>query len=227
MGILSDILGTPEPRATLSEYQSKLLLAEYGIPVTREILTSSVSEALAAAGDIGFPVVLKGSSAELAHKSEANVIRLDLRGEDELVEAYGQIETAAPHALDGILVQEMVRGERQLAVGLIRDNQFGPCVMFGLGGIYAEILSDAAFRIAPLSRRDALTLLNDIRGAAILGPARGAAPADRDALAEILIALGSLGQENDIVSALDVNPLMLRDDGRPVAVDAAVWLTAP
>jgi len=118
----------------------------------------------------------------------------------------------------------MVHGGRELEAGMFRDDQFGPCVTFGLGGIYTEILGDAAFRIAPVSRPAALSQLDAIRGAGILGPARGGAPADRGALADILIALGSIGLENKVVSAIDINPLILRDDGAPVAVDAAVCL---
>ncbi len=225
MGILDDVLDRTEPPAALSEHDAKRLLAEYGIPVTRELLATSEFEATDAAAAIGYPVALKGSAVGLTHKSEEGVIRLDLRNSQELTAAYREIEAAAARPLDGILVQEMVHGERLLVVGLLRDNQFGPCVMFGLGGIYTEILDDAVFRIAPLERRNALTMMEEIRGAAILGPARGAAPADRRALSEILITLGTLGLENERVSAVDINPLILRDDGTPVAVDAAVWLT--
>ena len=224
MGVLSDIAALETPPTTLSEHQGKMLLAEYGIPVTHEVLTTDVTDAVEAAGTIGYPVVLKGSSANLTHKTEANVVRIDLRSKNDVVEAYREIQEAARGELDGILVQEMVPGQRLLAVGLVRDDQFGPCVMFGLGGIYTEILADAVFRIAPISRTEALTQMEEIRGAAILGPARGAAPADRETVADILVAMGSIGLEHENVSAVDVNPLILRDDGSPVAVDAAVWL---
>ncbi len=211
-----------EGRSILSEHESKQLLAAYGLPVTREAFANSREEVLEAGRSIGYPLVLKGCSAEVAHKSEQGLVFIDLRTEAEAVAAFDTLSARLP-AGAGILVQEFVKGDRELAAGMIRDPQFGPCVMFGLGGIYAEVLRDVCFRVAPLDENDAQEMLDEIRGRAILGAARGAPPADRERLAAALVALGEIGVREPHVKEIDVNPLILRD-GRPVAVDALVVL---
>jgi len=122
---------------------------------------------------------------------------------------------------NAVLVQEMIRCKRELAMGLTRDPQFGPCVMFGLGGIFTEILKDVSFRVAPLAKQDALAMMQEIRGRKILGAIRGMAAVDLDLLAEILATIGRIGLENDRIKEIDVNPLMI-SNGKPVAVDALV-----
>ena len=124
---------------------------------------------------------------------------------------------------NAVLVQEMIRCKRELAMGLTRDPQFGPCVMFGLGGIFTEILKDVSFRVAPLEKQDALAMMQEIRGRKILGAIRGMAAVDLDLLAEILVTIGRIGLENDRIKEIDVNPLMI-SNGKPVAVDALVVL---
>ena len=166
-------------------------------------------------------MVLKGCGADLTHKSEVGVVKLNLTTATEVASAFRAIETAAAGALDGILVQPHIGGTRELVAGMIRDPQFGPCVLLGLGGIFTEVLDDVSFRIAPLRESDALAMMEGIRGAAILSSVRGAAAADRSALSRILVALGRIGLEND---RIDVNPLVLQDNGIPVAVDAAIWM---
>lgn len=210
---------------SLSEFESREVLESYGIPVVATTLATTQHEAVEAAAGIGYPVVLKGCGAGLTHKSEVGAVKLNLTTGDEVASAFTAIEAAAAGALDGILVQPQVRGTRELVAGMVRDSQFGPCVMFGLGGIYTEVLDDVSFRIAPLQESDALAMMDSIRGAAILGPVRGTAAADRSALSRILVSLGRIGMENDSIDAIDVNPLLLQDDGTPVAVDAAIWLT--
>jgi len=210
---------------SLSEFESGKILESYGIPVVATTLATTPQEAVEAAASTGYPVVLKGCGADLTHKSEAGAVKLNLTTSAEVASAFTAIEAAAAGALDGILVQPQIKGTRELVAGMIRDPQFGPCVMFGLGGIFTEVLDDACFRIAPLEERDALAMMDSIRGSAILGPVRGTAAADRSALAGILITLGRIGLENDQVEAIDVNPLLLQEDGTPVAVDAAIWTT--
>ena len=212
-----------ENRTTLSEYESKKLLATYGIPVSREALVQDRSELPLALKQIGYPVVLKGCSYEISHKTEKGVIRLDIRSEEEALVAYDQIRsTMGPNGAH-VLVQEMVKGQRELMAGLTRDPQFGPCVMFGLGGIFTEILKDVSFRLAPLEERDAIDMMEEIKGHKILDAIRGMEPVNRGAVAKILIALGSVGLENERVKEIDVNPLIIRK-GEPVAVDALVVL---
>jgi len=210
---------------SLSEFESGKILKSYGIPVVATTLATTPQEAVEAAASTGYPVVLKGCGADLTHKSEAGAVKLNLTTSAEVASAFTAIEAAAAGALDGILVQPQIKGTRELVAGMIRDPQFGPCVMFGLGGIFTEVLDDACFRIAPLEERDALAMMDSIRGSAILGPVRGTAAADRSTLAGILITLGRIGLENDSIDAIDVNPLLLQEDGTPVAVDAAIWTT--
>jgi acyl-CoA synthetase (NDP forming) len=212
-----------ENRTTLSEYESKKLLATYGIPVSREALVQDRSGLLLALKQIGYPVVLKGCSPEISHKTEKGVIRLDVRGEEEALVAYDDIRSAMGANGADVLVQEMVKGQRELMAGLTRDPQFGPCVMFGLGGIFTEILKDVSFRLAPLEERDAADMMEEIKGHKILDAIRGMEQVNRGAVAKILIALGSIGLENERIKEIDVNPLIVRK-GEPIAVDALVVL---
>lgn len=208
----------------LSEYESKKLLAEYGVSITQEKIVSAEDDAVAAASDIGYPVVLKGSGEELSHKTEMNLIALNLRDENEVREAYKNLISNPEAEVKEVLVQQMIKGDRELVVGLTRDAQFGPCVMFGLGGIFTEILEDVSFRVAPLTRWDAKDMMGEIRAAKILDAFRGKPEVDREALADILIAIGTIGMELDQVAEIDINPLKILD-GKPVAVDALVVLS--
>jgi len=133
------------------------------------------------------------------------------------------IEKRGRGQLDGILIQQMIHGDREFVAGLIRDPQFGPCVMFGLGGVYTEILNDVSFRIAPLERRDAFEMMDEIRAGGLLGPFRGSPAVNRDIMARILVNLGRIGLENPEIAEIDINPLII-SDGKPVAVDALVIL---
>ncbi|MBW2304478.1 MAG: acetate--CoA ligase family protein [Deltaproteobacteria bacterium] len=212
-----------EGRKTLSEYESKQLLARYGIPVTRERLVVNEEELQEALEEIGFPLVLKACSPGISHKTEKGLVQIDIRNKTEALETFDRIRSAVEDTEVPVLVQEMIRGERELAMGMTRDPQFGPCVMFGLGGIFTEILKDTSFRVAPLERRDAMEMMEEIRAHRILGAVRGMEAADREILADALIALGKIGLENDEVKEIDVNPIILA--GRqPVAVDALVVL---
>jgi len=221
MKILEDAL--KRGATTLSENESKQLLGEYKIPITQEVVVTMEDAAVAAADKIGYPVVLKGSGDELSHKTELNLIALDLRKEEEVREAFKNLTSNPKANVKEVLVQQMVKGDRELVVGLTRDAQFGPCVMFGIGGIFTEILKDTSFRVAPLTRWDAMDMMDDIRGKKILEAFRGKAAVDREILADILMAVGQIGMDHDNVKEIDINPLKLVD-GKPVAVDALVVL---
>lgn len=210
-----------EGRTTLSEYESKQLLAAYDIPVAREILVDRREDLSPAAKDIGFPLVLKGCSPDLSHKTEKDVIRLDIRTESEALAAFDDITAKMNGTAGSILVQEMVKGQRELLVGLKRDAQFGPCVMFGLGGILTEILKDVSFRLAPLELKEAVDMMQEIRGRKILDAVRGMEAVDRDVLARIIVNVGRMGVENENIQEVDINPLIVRN-GKPVAVDALI-----
>lgn len=212
-------------QSALSEYESKQLLAKYGIPITVERLAKTADDATAAAAEIGYPVVLKACGPEITHKTERELVVLGVRNSEELRFAFDKISTnLGDTPSDGVLVQQMISGERELVIGLIRDPQFGPCVMFGLGGIFTEILKDTSFRVAPITEEDALQMMDDIRAKDILGPVRRMAPADKPQLAKALVGLGQIGIEQDDVAEIDVNPLIIAQDGSPVAVDALVVL---
>ena len=214
-----------EGRTSLSEYESKNLLRLYGIPVTREILVKSREAFQKAAAEIGYPLVIKACSPDVTHKTERDLVRVDIRNPEEADSAFEDLMTRMEGKNKTLLVQEMVRGSRELVVGMTRDPQFGPCVMFGLGGIYTEILKDVSFRVAPLEKRDALQMTQEIRGHKILESVRGMPPADMERLCQILIKVGEIGLENGAIKEIDVNPLIL-SGSEPVAVDALVVLSA-
>ena len=212
-----------EGRTTLSEYESKQVLASYGLPVTAEKLAKTPEELIKATAKIGYPVVIKACSADIAHKTEKGLIRLDVRNDAEALTAFEEIAGSMDGAEKTVLVQQMIRGQRELVVGLTRDPQFGPCVMFGLGGIFTEILKDNAFRVAPLEKRDALDMMQEIKSHKILDAVRGMEAVDRELLADVLITVGQIGIENENIKEIDINPVII-SKGKPVAVDALVVL---
>ncbi len=208
---------------TLSEYESKQFLAGAGIQTPPERLVHSPDEAVAAARELGFPIALKLCGAGIAHKTERDGVRLDL-GDAATVsgQATGLLERLRPEdGSAGLLVQRMVGGRRELIAGLVRDPAFGPCVMFGIGGILAEVLGDVAFAVAPLDERDASQLVDALEHQNLLGAFRGEPAADRAKLAALLQALGQIGLERPEVRSIDLNPLILEGPD-PVVVDALV-----
>jgi succinyl-CoA synthetase beta subunit len=211
-------------QGVLSEYESKKLLSHYNIPVTREKLCRSADEAVSAADGLGFPIALKACSAELMHKSERGCIELNLRDKRDVREAYERIIRSVDLELEGVLVQEMVPGQRELVVGLNRNPQFGPCVMLGIGGIMTEVFQDSVFRMAPFDMIEVKDMTEDLRFKTILGSFRGQKPVDMDVLCRTLIAVGQIGLELEKVSELDINPMIITPEGRLVAVDALVVL---
>ncbi len=207
---------------TLSESRSRLLVSEAGIPVSNWETADSTQEAVSLAKNLGFPVVVKLCGDEIAHKTERGLVRLNLNTEEAVQEAADELLSSVT-ADDGevtLLVSEQVRGNRELIVGLVRDEQFGPCVMLGIGGILAEAVADVAFRLAPLSRSEASDLIDDLSMQSLLGPFRGEPAVDREALLNVLCVLGDLGSDQEILS-VDLNPLIVTN-GVPIAVDALV-----
>jgi acetyl-CoA synthetase (ADP-forming) len=213
---------------TLSEHESKRLLADVGIPVPEERLARDPDEAVRAAEHLGYPVALKLCARGLAHKTERGLVRLDLVGEEFVRQHAGELlARRTPAERDAaLLVQPMVQGRRELIAGLVRDPQFGPCVMFGLGGIFAEALGDVAFAVAPLAEADAEELVAALQNQRLLGELRGDPPVDRAALARILDGLGRLGRLRPDVRSVDLNPLVVAG-ATPIVVDALVELESP
>ncbi|MEW5723819.1 MAG: acetate--CoA ligase family protein [Thermodesulfobacteriota bacterium] len=216
-----------EGRSTLNEAESKRLLAAYGVPVVDEVAAAGPEAAAEAAAGLGFPVVLKGLGARLTHKTERGLVRLNLGTPEEVRRAADGIIRAAGDDLEGLLVQPRLPGRRELVLGLFHDDQFGPVVMFGLGGVFTEALDDVAFRLAPLDRPHAAHMLEEIRSSALLGEFRGERPARRDRIEEALVGLSRLALEQPEVREVDVNPLLVGPDGEVTAVDALVVLGPP
>jgi acetyl-CoA synthetase (ADP-forming) len=213
---------------TLSESASKALLAPYDLPTPDERVVDTVAEAIAAARAIGFPVVAKLEGHAIAHKTERGLVRLNL-ADESAIEAAAIELLAAARPDDGdvrLLVAPMVAGNRELIIGLLRDPQFGPTVMLGVGGILAEAVADVVFRPAPLDHVTACEMLDDLATQRLLGAFRGEAALDRAAIARMLVGLGRLAVERPDVASVDVNPLIITSDGAPVAVDALVVLGA-
>lgn len=211
---------------TLSERDSKVLLASFGVPFVEELQARDAAEAVAAATEIGFPVVVKLGGEGIAHKTERGLVRLGLASPDSVRQAATEL-LAAARPEDGpvhLLVARMVSGRRELIAGLHRDPTFGMTVMLGLGGILAEATSEPVFRLVPLSRRDAAEMIGDLGAQRLLGAVRGEPPADREALAAVLLALSDAAQGDQRILAADLNPVLL-EGSIPMAVDALVELT--
>ncbi|MFO8048366.1 MAG: acetate--CoA ligase family protein [Desulfosudaceae bacterium] len=211
-------------QGALSEYASKQILAAYDIPVTRETLVANPEEAVAAAIDIGYPVALKACGSSLLHKSDRGLVRLGLASETEVRSAHELLRRESGDNLEGILVQEMIAGKRELVAGMNRDAQFGPCVMLGLGGIMTEIFKDTAFRMAPLDMIEAADMADQLKSQPLLAAFRGEEPVDRNALSRCLMAVGRIALEHEDILEIDINPLIITSRGNLVAVDALIIL---
>lgn len=217
------------PSTTLSEAASKRLLADFGLPFAVERDVATVDDAVAAASAIGFPVVVKLCGDAISHKTERGLVRLRLGDEQAVRVAAAELLNAALPS-DGdvsLLVAPMVAGNRELIAGMLRDRQFGPTVMLGVGGILAEAVADVVFRPAPLDRPTAAEMIDDLAAQKLLGPFRGAAELDRGRVVDLLVGLGRLAAERPDVASVDVNPLIIGNDGLPVAVDALIELREP
>ncbi|MDQ2050870.1 acetate--CoA ligase family protein [Natronolimnohabitans sp. A-GB9] len=214
---------------TFSEYDAKELLKEYGAPVTPYSLVESADAAERAAAEFDGPVAMKVVSPDLIHKTEADAVALDVA--DEAVGSTYEtlLENARAYApdaaIDGVLVSPMRTDGVEVIVGATRDEQFGPVVMFGLGGVFVEVLEDVTFRAAPLSERDARAMIDEIDAQAILDGARGDPPVDRDALVDVLRSVSRLVADNSDVSEVDLNPVLAGEDGAEI-LDASIVLEA-
>ncbi len=210
--------------AILDEHQSKLILAEYGIPVVRERVVHSLDEALAAAGALGYPVAVKVLSSDLPHKTDAHAVMLDVESPARLETAYetvlANVRVYAPDVrIAGVLVQEMAERGVEVILGVSRDPHIGPVVMFGMGGVLIEVFKDVAFRALPITRRDALEMIGETRTARLLDGHRGRPAADSDALVETLLKVSQMADDlGEHLLELDINPLIVGPAGRGVRV---------
>lgn len=212
---------------TLSESDSKRLLAEHGVPVLDERVVATADDAAAAADAVGYPVVAKLCGDAIAHKTERGLVRLNL-ADAEAVRAAATDLLAAATGDDGavaVLIAPMVKGNREFIAGLADDPQFGMTVMLGVGGVLAEAVADVTFRLVPISRVDADDMIDDLATQRLLGAFRGEPAVERERLIDVLVGLSDASVANPDVASADVNPLIVVD-GVPVAVDALVELRA-
>jgi acetate---CoA ligase (ADP-forming) len=204
----------------LDEYTSKLLLAAYGIPVSREGLAENLDEAAALAEGIGYPVAVKACSADIQHKTERGLVYLGVSDRPALERAFREIRKKEKDV--PVLVAEMLKGRREFMAGIIRHPTFPPCVVFGLGGIYTEALKDISVRLAPINRDDAGAMIDGISAVSLLGEFRGMKKVDKHKTAEILVNLGRLATDFPGIKEVDINPLIIDENGNPKAADALI-----
>jgi len=206
---------------TASESESRRIVENAGIPVSRWKVASNPDESLNAAREIGFPSALKLNGPSIAHKTEHGFVKLNLKTEPDLLNAAKELLENEVND-SNLIVTEMLSGSREVIAGVVRDPQFGPCVMFGFGGILAEAIADVEFRLAPITSYDARDLISSLKTTELLEEFRGEEALDIDATIDLLIKLGELAEDEQILS-IDLNPLIIVD-GLPVAADALVEL---
>lgn len=208
----------------LNEYESKILISAFGVPVVPEKTAQNVNDAVSVAEAMGFPVVLKALGSTLLHKTERGLVAINLTSSQAVIAVATAMAVEAGFELEGFLIQPFIQGKRELVAGLFRDKQFGPVVMLGLGGVFTEALADVTFRVAPLTQSDALEMIDEIKSRRILEAFRGEAAADRDALVQTLMGISRLALAHPQISEIDINPLLISADGGVRAVDALVVL---
>ena len=211
-------------QTVLTEFESKELLQEIGILVPDQKLTSSKDETLSAAEEIGFPIVLKLIAEDIVHKSDTGAVKLNLKNIKEVEDAYEELMKIASQKEKKISVQKMADEPiTELIIGMTTDPQFGPALMFGIGGILVELLEDVSFRIAPITEYDANEMIHDIKGFPILDGFRGKPKADIDAIIETLMKISDLVTKHEEINEMDLNPVFIYDKGL-ICVDARIIL---
>ncbi len=219
-----------ETKRFLTEVEAKELLKKAGIPVIETGLAKTQKEAVALSQQMGFPVVMKIVSPDIVHKSDVGGVRLGLANATQVSTAYREmissIRQKLPEArIEGVAVQKMARPGVEIIIGMSKDAQFGPVIMFGLGGIMVEVLKDVSFRIVPLTRRDAAEMVKEIKGYSLLQGYRGQDPVDIPSLEKLILQVSEFIEKNPQIEELDLNPLVANKDGI-VAVDARIILAS-
>ena len=203
-------------------------MSAYGIRVCKDGEAKDLDQAIALADKIGYPVVMKLNSKKISHKTDVGGVRVGIENADQLRAEYTDMvnKLKAKNLLDGmegVIIQEMVKSDREMVCGIATDPQYGPMMMFGLGGVFVEVMKDVSFRLAPLSDLDALDMIKSVKAYKLLEGARGAIPADINQIKDILLRLSQLVKDFPFVDELDINPLMISDkDGEPIAVDGRI-----
>ena len=208
----------------LTEFESKELFQEIGIPVPAQKLTVSKEETLSAAEQIGFPVVLKLMAEDVVHKSDTGAVKLNIKNKEEAEQAYDELMKIESKSEKKISVQKMADEPiTELIIGMTTDPQFGPALMFGIGGILVELLEDVSFRIAPITEFDAKEMIHEIKGFPILDGYRGKPKADIDAIVDTLMKISDLVTKNEEIHEMDLNPVFIYEKGI-ICVDARIIL---
>ena len=212
----------------MTEIEAKQVIKDAGIKVVKTRLAKSQKEAVAIGGEMGFPVVLKIASPDITHKTDAGGVKVGLKSAAEVKKAYAEIMASVrqkyPKAkIDGVAVQKMARQGTEIIIGMFKDAQFGPVIMFGLGGIFVEVLKDVSFRLIPIVRRDAEEMIKEIKGYALLNGYRGQEPAHLPSLVDVLLKLSALVEKTPEIKEIDLNPVFAYKNSA-VAVDARIVL---
>ena len=215
-------------RTVLTEIESKQVFEEIGINTIETWLAVSQKEAIAISDDIGFPVALKIASPDITHKSDAGGVKTGLKNKLEVKNAYKEIMASirqkyASAKIDGVSVQSMARPGTEIIIGMFKDAQFGPVIMFGLGGVFVEVLKDVAFRVIPIVRRDAAEMITEIKGYSLLQGYRGQEPANTAILEDMLLKVSDFVEQTPEIKEIDLNPVFAYKDGA-IAVDARIVL---
>jgi len=215
-------------RTVLTEFESKKLLERAGIPVVETRLVRTKRETISVSKEMGFPVVLKITSPDIVHKSDSGGVKLGIANATQASKAYSEIMSSIkqryPSAIiHGLTVQKMAPPGIEVIVGMSKDPQFGPVLMFGLGGILVELLKDVSFRIVPVSKRDAAEMIREIKGYPLLEGYRGQEPANIDALQDIIVRVSQFVERTPEIKELDLNPIFAYKD-KAVSVDARIVL---
>jgi acetyl-CoA synthetase (ADP-forming) len=215
-------------KESLTEDRAEKLLREYGIPTPKEEVAYSEDNAVEIASKIGFPVALKLISPDIMHRSSANCILLNITSEEEVKKGYRKIvknakEYNAKAVITGVLVQKMVPQGKEVIVGMVREPKLGPAVLFGLSGIFVDILKDVSFRVAPVSKEEALKMIKEIKAYPILEGVRGEKPSDVNAIADVITKVSRLGMEREEIVEMDINPLFVYEKGA-IAIDSKIIL---
>jgi len=201
----------------LSFEETKKLLNKYKLPFCRTEIFNSKEKALLFAEKLGFPVVLKVHAQKIFHKSEIGGVKTNIQNKEQFERAWEEIEkNVEGKNIEGILVQEMIKGN-EVALGMKRDSQFGPVLMFGLGGIFIEIIKDVSFRIAPINKEEAMEMVKEIKGFKILEGARGRKKVDLDKIAEIIVSISNFSMKEENIQSIDFNPVMINENRACIA----------
>ncbi len=226
MNILLEV--KKQKRTILTEIEAKQIVQDAGIKVIKTRLAKSQKEAVSIGNEIGFPLVLKIASPDITHKTDAGGVKVGLKNAAEVKKAYAEIMDSVgkkfPQAkIEGVSVQTMAKPGIEIIIGMYKDAQFGPVIMFGLGGIFVEVLKDVSFRLIPITKRDAEEMIKEIKGYALLNGYRGQEPADIASLVDVLLKISNLVEKTPEIKEIDLNPVFAYKDSA-VAVDARIVL---